>query len=182
MCVTVSHSGYIKRNAISLYRAQRRAARQNRHDDKSEDIVTDLFIASTTTRCSSSRQGVVYWLKVHQSRRPDAHPRKAIVNLVNMAGDERVPHPADARLSPATTSSSPRATASSKDGNDAYSTRARRHQSHPHRRNDASSTSASPTGPRHPALHRKGKSIPSRGRHPRWAASARQPRHPALQG
>lgn len=93
MVVTVSHSGYIKRNAISLYRAQRRGGKgKTGMTTKSEDIVTDLFIASThDTVLIFSSKGVVYWLKVHQIPQAGRATRgKAIVNLVNMAADEHV--------------------------------------------------------------------------------------------
>ncbi|MBE0583351.1 MAG: DNA topoisomerase 4 subunit A, partial [Desulfofustis sp.] len=48
MVVTVTHGGYIKRNAVSLYRAQRRGGKGSSGvRPKEEDFVENLFIAST---------------------------------------------------------------------------------------------------------------------------------------
>src|SRR2546427_244615 len=68
MVVTISHEGYIKRNAVGLYRAQRRGGRGKiGATTREEDFVEHLFVASTdcyllffTTR------GKGYWLKVHE--------------------------------------------------------------------------------------------------------------------
>jgi len=93
MVVTVSHSGYIKRNAISLYRAQRRGGKgKTGMSTKAEDLVTDMFVASThDTILIFSSKGIVYWLKVHEIPQVGRAARgKAIVNLVNMHRDEHV--------------------------------------------------------------------------------------------
>ncbi|RJO70554.1 MAG: DNA gyrase subunit A [Myxococcales bacterium] len=93
MVVTISHSGYIKRNAISLYRAQRRGGKgKTGMTTKAEDIVTDLFVASTHDHVLIfSDHGLVYWLKVHQIPQAGRAARgKAIVNLLNMEPNERV--------------------------------------------------------------------------------------------
>ncbi len=92
MVVTCTHSGYIKRNAISLYRNQRRGGKgKTGVKPKQEDIVTDLFVASThDTVLIFSDHGVVYWLKVHEIPQGGRAARgKAIVNLVRMAQGER---------------------------------------------------------------------------------------------
>jgi len=48
MVVTVSHTGFIKRNPISLYRAQRRGGKGVRGmTTVEEDFVSNLYIAST---------------------------------------------------------------------------------------------------------------------------------------
>lgn len=93
MVVTISHSGYIKRNAISLYRAQRRGGKgKTGMTTKAEDLVTDMFVASThDTIMIFSSKGIVYWLKVHEIPQVGRAARgKAIVNLVNMDKDEHV--------------------------------------------------------------------------------------------
>ena len=68
MAVTVSHSGYMKRTAISTYRNQRRGG-QGRMGMKTrdEDFVEHLFIASTHAYILIfTNTGRVYWLKVYE--------------------------------------------------------------------------------------------------------------------
>jgi DNA gyrase subunit A len=93
MVVTVSHSGYIKRNAVSLYRAQRRGGKgATGMRPKEEDFVENLFIASTHSYVLVfTNRGKVYWLKVHEIPQGGRAARgKAIVNLLNLAADEKV--------------------------------------------------------------------------------------------
>ena len=93
MVVTVSHSGYIKRNAVSLYRAQRRGGKgKTGMRPKEEDFVERLFIASTHSYVLIfSDFGKVYWLKVHEIPQGGRASRgKAIVNLLNLAPGEKV--------------------------------------------------------------------------------------------
>ncbi len=93
MVVTVSHSGYIKRNAVSLYRAQRRGGKgATGMRPKDEDFVENLFIASTHSYVLIfTSKGKVYWLKVHEIPQGGRAARgKAVVNLLNLAEDESV--------------------------------------------------------------------------------------------
>ncbi len=93
MVVTVSHSGYIKRNAVSLYRSQRRGGRGKvGMATKEEDFVESVFIASTHNYILIfSTQGRVYWLKVYQIPQAGrAAKGKAIVNLISLSPAERV--------------------------------------------------------------------------------------------
>ncbi len=93
MVVTVSHSGYIKRNAVSLYRAQRRGGKgATGMRPKDEDFVEKLFIASTHSYILIfTSRGKVYWLKVHEIPQGGRAARgKAIVNLLNLEADEKV--------------------------------------------------------------------------------------------
>jgi DNA gyrase subunit A len=93
MAVTISHEGYIKRNPVTLYRAQRRGGKGKiGTTTKEEDFVEDLIIASmhsyilffTTT-------GKVYWVKVHELPQASrAAKGKPIVNLLNLESGERV--------------------------------------------------------------------------------------------
>ncbi len=93
MVVTISHSGYIKRNAISLYRSQRRGGRgKTGMVTKEEDFVEHLFIASTHSYILFfTDAGKVYWLKVHEIPQGGRMTRgKAIVNLLNLSGEEKI--------------------------------------------------------------------------------------------
>jgi DNA gyrase subunit A len=93
MVVTVSHGGYIKRNAVSLYRAQRRGGKgKTGMRPKEEDFVERLFIASTHSYVLIfSDFGKVYWLKVHEIPQGGRASRgKAIVNLLQLAPGEKV--------------------------------------------------------------------------------------------
>jgi len=93
MVVTVSHSGYIKRNPISLYRTQRRGGRGKvGMGTKEEDFVSMLFIASMHTYVLFfSDQGKVYWLKVHELPEAGrASKGRAVVNLLSLAAGESI--------------------------------------------------------------------------------------------
>jgi DNA gyrase subunit A len=91
--VTISHAGYIKRNAVSLYRAQRRGGKGKiGMGIKEEDFVETLFTASTHDYLLFfTDAGKVYWLKVHEIPEAGrAAKGKALVNLLALAGDEKV--------------------------------------------------------------------------------------------
>ena len=93
MVVTVTHGGYIKRNAVSLYRAQRRGGKgRSGVKTKEEDFVENLFIASTHAYILIfTNLGKVYWLKVHEIPQGSHASRgKAIVNLLQLDKEERV--------------------------------------------------------------------------------------------
>ncbi len=93
MAVTVSHSGYMKRTAISTYRNQRRGG-QGRMGMKTrdEDFVEHLFIASTHAYILIfTNTGRVYWLKVYEI--PDvgaAGKGKHVGSLVSLQPGETV--------------------------------------------------------------------------------------------
>ena len=93
MVVTISHSGYIKRNAVSLYKSQHRGGRGKMGmGTKEEDFVEKIFIASTHNYLLVfTNTGKVHWLKVYQLPQAGrAAKGKAIVNLLNLAPGERV--------------------------------------------------------------------------------------------
>jgi DNA gyrase subunit A len=85
MVVTLSHSGYIKRNPLSLYHSQRRGGKGiTGLSQKQEDFVVDLFVASTHDYfLYFSNLGRLYWLKVHEIPQASRTSRgKALINLL----------------------------------------------------------------------------------------------------
>jgi DNA gyrase subunit A len=93
MVVTISHSGYIKRNAVSLYKSQHRGGRGKMGmGTKEEDFVEKIFIASTHHYLLVfTSAGKVHWLKVYQIPQAGrAAKGKAMINLVSLAPGESV--------------------------------------------------------------------------------------------
>jgi DNA gyrase subunit A len=93
MAITVTNTGYVKRTAISTYRAQRRGGKGRiGMRTREEDFVSHLFVASTHAYLMIfSDRGRAYWLKVHEI--PDVGPGgkgKAIANLVSMEEGEKI--------------------------------------------------------------------------------------------
>ncbi len=91
--ITVTHSGYIKRTAASLYRPQGRGGKGRiGMTTRDEDFIDHVFVASTHSYLLVfTNRGQVYWLKVYEI--PDvgtAGKGKAIVNLVNLGKDEKI--------------------------------------------------------------------------------------------
>jgi DNA gyrase subunit A len=91
--VTFSHSGYIKAQPLTDYRAQRRGGRgKQAATTKEDDFIERLFIANThdTLLCFSSR-GRVYWLKVYNVPQGTRTSRgKPIVNLFPLGEAEKI--------------------------------------------------------------------------------------------
>ncbi|MBS1806886.1 MAG: DNA gyrase subunit A [Acidobacteria bacterium] len=91
--ITLTHSGYVKRTALTTYRAQRRGGTGRRGmSTKAEDVVSHMFVASTHSYIMIfTTKGQVYKIKVHEI--PDSQAAgkgKAIVNLVNLPSSEKV--------------------------------------------------------------------------------------------
>ncbi|MFO1252282.1 MAG: DNA gyrase subunit A [Inhella sp.] len=93
MVVTLSHTGYIKSQALSEYRAQRRGGRgKQAAATKEDDWIDQLFIANTHDwiLCFTNR-GRVYWLKVWEVPQGSRNSRgKPIVNMFPLQQDEKV--------------------------------------------------------------------------------------------
>ena len=68
MVVTISHAGYVKRNPVTQYRAQKRGGRgRTGAATRDEDFLESLFVATTHSyMLVFSDRGRVYWLKVHE--------------------------------------------------------------------------------------------------------------------
>src|SRR5438067_10948977 len=93
MVVTITRSGYIKRTHVEAYRSQRRGGKGvTGMDTKEEDIVEDLFIASTHAYLLFfTNLGKVHWLKVHEIPEGGrAAKGKAMVNLLSLGEGESV--------------------------------------------------------------------------------------------
>ncbi len=93
MVVTITNSGYIKRNPITNYRQQRRGGKgKTGMGTKDEDFVAHLFVASTHhTFMFFTNQGRVYWCKVYDIPQSGRTSRgKAVVNLLNFKPDEKL--------------------------------------------------------------------------------------------
>src|SRR6266436_5548830 len=93
MVVTFSHQGYVKRNPVSLYRAQRRGGRGKAGAGTTdEDFIEQIFVASTHAYVLIfTSKGRVFWLKVHELPQAGRAARgKAIVNLVPLAEGEKI--------------------------------------------------------------------------------------------
>jgi len=93
MIVTISNEGYIKRNATSLYRAQRRGGKgKTAMATKEEDFVTQLMVASTHDYLLFfSDKGRVFRKKVYEVPQAGRTTRgKALVNLLPVEVDEKI--------------------------------------------------------------------------------------------
>lgn len=93
MVVTISHQGYIKRNPLSLYKAQGRGGKGKiGMTVKTEDFAEDVFVASTHDYILFfTNKGKAYWLKVHEIPQAGrATKGKPIINLISIEEGERV--------------------------------------------------------------------------------------------
>jgi DNA gyrase subunit A len=91
--VTLSHTGYVKRQPASTYRAQRRGGKgRSASALKDEDFVEQLWVVNThDTLLTFTSSGRVYWLNVYQL--PESGPNargKPMVNLLPLGPGEKV--------------------------------------------------------------------------------------------
>ncbi len=93
MIVTMSHRGFIKRNPISIYRAQRRGGRGKQGTSlRDEDFVVNLFVASTHDYVLVfTGSGKLYWLKVHEIPQVGRTAKgQSITNLINITTKDTI--------------------------------------------------------------------------------------------
>lgn len=93
MVVTITRSGYIKRNPITLYSSQHRGGKgKTAMGTKSDDFVEHLFVASThATFLFITNFGKVYQSKVYELPMAGRSSLgKAIVNLLNFDEGEKL--------------------------------------------------------------------------------------------
>jgi DNA gyrase subunit A len=91
--VTLSHSGYAKRQMPSTYRAQKRGGKGRAAASvKDEDFIERLWVVNThDTLLTFTSEGRVFWLKVYQL--PDSGPNsrgRPIINWIPLQPGERV--------------------------------------------------------------------------------------------
>ncbi|MFZ8987656.1 MAG: DNA gyrase subunit A [Methylophilaceae bacterium] len=93
MVVTLSHTGYIKAQALDDYRAQKRGGRGKQATaTRDDDFIDQMFVANSHDNilCFSSR-GQVYWLKVYEVPQGSRISRgKPIVNLFPLMPGEKI--------------------------------------------------------------------------------------------
>ena len=93
MVVTLSHTGYVKSQALSEYRAQKRGGRgKQATQTKEDDWIDQLFIANTHDYilCFTNK-GRVYWLKVWEVPQGSRNSRgRPIVNMFPLQPGEKV--------------------------------------------------------------------------------------------
>ena len=93
MVVTISHSGYIKRQPVTTYKAQKRGGKGViGAAAKEEDFIEDLFIANTHSyMLFFTNKGRVHWLKVYEIPEGTRQARgKSIVNLLRLGEGETI--------------------------------------------------------------------------------------------
>lgn len=93
MVVTISNEGYIKRNAITMYRAQHRGGKgKTAMATKEEDFVQQLMVASTHDfLLFFSNKGRVFRKKVYEIPEAGRATRgKALVNILPVEKDEKI--------------------------------------------------------------------------------------------
>lgn len=91
--ISMTHSGYIKRQPVAEYKAQRRGGMGvTAHRPKDEDFVEKLFISSTHDNILFfSSLGKVYSIKGYEIPEAQRQARgRAIVNLLQIAQDEKI--------------------------------------------------------------------------------------------
>jgi DNA gyrase subunit A len=91
--VTLSHSGYAKRQPATAYRAQKRGGKgRSATAVKDEDFIDRLWVVNThDTLLTFTSAGRVFWLKVYQL--PDAGPNsrgRPIINWIPLQEGEKV--------------------------------------------------------------------------------------------
>ena len=93
MVVTITHQGYIKRNSVELYRAQKRGGKGiSGAKTGDDDFISQLYLASThDTFMFFTSKGKVFWRKVYEIPIAGRTAKgKAIVNFLELGEDEKV--------------------------------------------------------------------------------------------
>jgi len=93
MVLTITHSGYIKRQPLDVYKQQKRGGKGViAAGTKEQDFVEDLFVADTHAHILFfTDQGKIHWLKVYHV--PEASRQalgKSIANLLDLGENEKI--------------------------------------------------------------------------------------------
>ena len=91
--VTLSRAGYVKRQPVSAYRAQKRGGRgRSAAATKDEDSIEQLWLVNThDTLLTFTSAGKVFWLPVHQLPEAGSNARgRPIINWIALESGERV--------------------------------------------------------------------------------------------
>ena len=93
MVITMTHEGYIKRTAVTIYRSQGRGGKGVKGmDSKENDFINTVFVASTHSYILFfTTKGRCYWLKVYRIPEVARQSKgKPIVNLINLQQNEKI--------------------------------------------------------------------------------------------
>jgi DNA gyrase subunit A len=93
MVVTITHSGYIKRLPVGVYKTQRRGGKGViATGTKEQDFVEDLFVASTHSYLLFfTNKGQLHWLKVYDIPTGGRGARgRPVVNLIGLKEGEKI--------------------------------------------------------------------------------------------
>ncbi|MDP4241034.1 MAG: DNA gyrase subunit A, partial [Bacteroidota bacterium] len=93
MIITISHLGYIKRTALTEFRAQNRGGVGSKgSDSRDEDFIEYIYPASMhNTMLFFTQKGKCYWLKVYDIPEGSKNSKgRAIQNMLNIDGDDKV--------------------------------------------------------------------------------------------
>jgi DNA gyrase subunit A len=93
MVITMTHAGYVKRCAATMYRTQGRGGKGVLGmESKDDDFIEHLFIASAHAYILFfTNAGRCYWLKVYKIPETGRQSRgKPVVNLISLRPDEKI--------------------------------------------------------------------------------------------
>ncbi|MGC3977557.1 MAG: DNA gyrase subunit A [Paludibacteraceae bacterium] len=93
MIITISHLGYIKRTALTEFKAQGRGGVGSKgSDSRDEDFIEYIYPASMhNTMLLFTQKGKCYWLKVYEIPEGTKNSKgRAIQNLLNIDGNDKV--------------------------------------------------------------------------------------------
>jgi DNA gyrase subunit A len=93
MIITISHLGYIKRTALTEFRAQNRGGVGSKgSDSRDEDFIEYIYPASMhNTMLFFTQTGKCYWLKVYEIPEGSKNSKgRAIQNMLNIDSNDKV--------------------------------------------------------------------------------------------